>query len=55
MTIVAAFYSKKPGETVYHNNNRCTQGKNIEKYYVVYGTGDRQLCSTCARLNFDGL
>jgi hypothetical protein len=51
MTKVAAFHSTRPGETVHHNNNACTEGNNIEKKYLAAGTGGRPLCHHCARLS----
>ena len=51
MTKVAAFHSKLPNDrNVYHNNNKCTEGDNIEKSNRVDGTGGRPLCEHCARL-----
>jgi hypothetical protein len=55
MTKVAPFHSTRPGETKYHNNNKCTEGNNIEKHYLAQGTGGRTtLCAHCARLNAEG-
>jgi hypothetical protein len=51
MTKVAAFHSTRPGETVHHNNDACTEGNNIEKKYLAGGTGGRPLCHHCARLS----
>ena len=51
MAIVAPFHSTKPGTDVYHNNNRCTEGNNIETRYRKSGTGGKRLCSHCKRLN----
>lgn len=42
------------GSLVYHNNNACTEGNNIEPQYLRIGTGDRALCAHCARLNAIG-
>ena len=39
------------GDAVYHNNTNCTEGNNIEKYYLAPGTGGKRLCSHCAHLN----
>ena len=48
---VAPFHSKKPGTKVYHNNNKCTEGNNIESYNLVSGTGGHRLCQSCKTLN----
>lgn len=50
MAKVSPFHSKKPETTVYHNDNKCTEGNNIESYNRVSGTGGRPLCSHCKRL-----
>jgi hypothetical protein len=54
MTGVAPFHSKLPGTQVYHNNNTCTEGNNIESYNKVPGTGNLRLCSACRDLNAAG-
>lgn len=54
MSKVAAFHSKRPGETVYHNNDRCTTGNNIESYNLTQGDGNLKLCADCADLNAAG-
>ena len=54
MARVAPFHSAKPGTAVYHNNNRCTEGNNIERHYLRRGTGGHRLCQHCARLNRAG-
>ena len=36
---------------VYHDNDKCTEGNNIETYYWVPGTGGRRKCEHCARLD----
>lgn len=54
MPKVPAFHSKRPGETVYHNNSACTEGNNIEKKYLTSGTGGRPLCNHCSKLNDAG-
>lgn len=51
---VPPFHSKKPFTTVYHDNNRCTEGNNIEWYNRVPGTGGLKLCQHCAVLNAAG-
>jgi hypothetical protein len=50
MAKVAAFHSKKPGTEVHHNNDKCTEGNNIESYNKVSGTGGLRLCSACKDL-----
>ena len=50
MAKVAAFHSKLPGTSRYHNNDKCTEGNNIEKSNRVAGTGGFPLCAHCARL-----
>jgi len=54
MSQVNPFHSTRQGENVYHNNNRCTEGNNIERYYYAPGTGGLRLCSRCADLNARG-
>ena len=51
MAIAKSFYSKKRGASVYHNNSKCTEGNNIEKENLEYGTGGKKLCEYCKRLN----
>ena len=51
---VKPFYSKKPGTEVYHNNNKCTEGNNIESYNRTSGTGGLRLCKKCKELNAQG-
>lgn len=36
---VAPYHSKRPGTQRYHNNDKCTEGNNIE-------TGNKEPCST---------
>jgi hypothetical protein len=50
MSKVAPFHSTRPGETVYHDNNACTEGNNIEAKYLAQGAAGRPLCAHCARL-----
>jgi hypothetical protein len=47
---VNPFHSKLPGTTVHHNDNKCTEGNNIESYNRKSGTGGLPLCSHCKRL-----
>jgi hypothetical protein len=45
------FHSKLPSDRpVYHDNDRCTEGNNIETYNRLPGKGGRPLCDHCARL-----
>jgi hypothetical protein len=48
------WHSTRPGETVYHDNDKCTEGNNIEQRYFASGTGNRQKCDHCARLDAEG-
>lgn len=50
MANVAPFHSKLPGTDRYHDNNKCTEGNNIEKKNRVPGTGGHQKCAHCKRL-----
>lgn len=51
MAKVSAFHSKlKTDRNVYHDNDKCTEGNNIEKENRVSGTGGRPKCEHCARL-----
>lgn len=54
MSTVSPFHSKKAGTSVYHNNNKCTEGNNIERENKVSGTGGLSLCSHCKKLNAEG-
>jgi hypothetical protein len=54
MPKVAPFHSKKPGVNVHHDNSACTEGDNIEPYYLEEGTGGKLLCSRCTRLDSEG-
>ena len=47
----ASFHSKISSTKVYHNNNKCTLGNNIESYNRVSGTGGLRLCQQCKNLN----
>ncbi len=46
----APWFSTRPGDGVYHNNDSCPDGK-FPAVYRAEGTGGRPLCSTCARLD----
>lgn len=50
MAKVSPFHSKLPGTEVYHNDNKCTVGNNIETYNKVSGMGGLRLCSVCRDL-----
>lgn len=50
MAKVSAFHSKLPETKVYHNDDKCTVGNNIESYNKVSGTGGRPLCKKCSEL-----
>ena len=52
--IVSPFYSKRKNLKVYHNNNKCTEGNNIERENLKKGTGGRRLCERCKKLNREG-
>jgi hypothetical protein len=39
---------------VYHDNDKCTEGNNIERQYRREGTGNRPKCEHCARLDAQG-
>ena len=51
MAKVAPFHSKLSGTRVYHDNNKCTEGNNIERHNRVGGTGGKPKCDHCKRLN----
>ncbi|TAX28931.1 hypothetical protein ELI04_03715 [Rhizobium leguminosarum] len=52
MAKVSPFHSKKPGAPqVYHDNNHCTEGNNIETANKVAGMGGRPKCAHCTRLS----
>ncbi|MGR3464256.1 hypothetical protein [Limimaricola sp.] len=51
MAKVAPFHSTKPGTSVYHDNNQCTEGNNIERSNRASGTGGHPKCSHCKRLS----
>ncbi len=48
------WHSTKSGQDVYHDNDKCTEGNNIESYYWAAGTGGRRKCAHCARLDAEG-
>ncbi len=49
MAKVKPFHSAKV-TAVYHDNNKCTVGNNIEKGNLKSGTGGKRKCSTCKKL-----
>lgn len=51
MAKVSPFHSVKPNTSnVYHDNDKCTEGNNIESQYRRSGTGGRPRCAHCNRL-----
>ena len=50
MAKVATFHSKKSGTKVHHDNDKCTEGNNIEKENRASGTGGHPRCDHCERL-----
>lgn len=50
MSKVPAFHSKLLGTKVHHNDNKCTEGNNIESHNRKPGTGGFPLCDHCKRL-----
>ena len=49
MAKVSPFHSKLKKD-VYHDNNSCTEGNNIEASNRVSGTGNLPKCAHCKRL-----
>lgn len=48
MTVVSAWHSVKLTDPkVYHNNNACTEGNNIEAKNRRSGSDGRALCKNC--------
>jgi len=48
MARVNAFHSKlETDKKVYHDDNACTEGNNIETKNRVDGTGGRPRCKNC--------
>ena len=45
------FYSDKPGDLVYHNNDGCEEARQIERMFRVEGSDGRPLCKRCADLD----
>ena len=54
MTKVPAFHSTRQGETKHHDNDKCTEGNNIETHYWASGTGGKPLCAHCTKLDEEG-
>lgn len=52
MAKVAAFHSEK--EAVHHDNDKCTEGNNIEAVNRKSGTGGKRLCNRCEELSKQG-
>ncbi len=50
MAKVGSYHSAKLGTRVHHNDNKCTEGNNIESYNRRTGTGGHPLCDHCRRL-----
>ena len=49
----APWHSTRPGDGVYHDNDKCQDGK-FPAIYRAEGTGGRPLCRECARLDAAG-
>jgi hypothetical protein len=49
MPKVAPFHSKKDNH--YHDNSKCGPGSEIPPHNKEAGTGGKQLCKDCAKLN----
>jgi hypothetical protein len=55
MSKVPAFHSVKLNtRNVHHDNNRCTEGNNIESHNKRLGTGGRPRYEHCNRLAAEG-
>jgi hypothetical protein len=51
MAKISPFHSVKQNTSnVYHNDDKCTEGNNIEAYNRRSGTAGRPLCDRCSRL-----
>lgn len=50
MAKVSPFHSSKTGTAVHHNDNKCTEGNNIETANRKAGTGGLPLCARCKTL-----
>lgn len=55
MSRVSPFHSiKQYTRNVYHDNDRCTEGNNIESQYRRPGTDGRPRCEHCNKLAAEG-
>ena len=55
MTKVTPFHSVKLYvNNVYHDNDKCVDGNNIERQYLRSGTGGRPRCERCNQLAQQG-
>jgi hypothetical protein len=55
MSYKSPWHSAAPNDRkVYHNNDKCTEGNNIEARNIRQGTGGYPLCKHCAKLNAEG-
>ncbi len=52
MARVPPFHSNLAGTRVYHTNNACTEGNNIEPQNRRPGTGGYPPCDHCNRLRY---
>ena len=52
MAKVAPWHSIK--EDVHHDNNKCTEGNNIEVANKRSGTGNKPKCKRCQTLDAEG-
>jgi len=51
MAKISPWHSSRPSDpAVYHDNDRCTEGNNIERQYRTPGTGGRRRCKHCDEL-----
>jgi hypothetical protein len=52
MAKVPAFHSSRESDRkVYHDNDKCTEGNNIEPRNRTAGTDNRPRCEHCQRLS----
>jgi hypothetical protein len=55
LTKKSPWHSTKPAtRNVHHDNDKCTEGNNIEARYWASGTAGRPKCEHCARLDAEG-
>lgn len=50
MAKVKPFRTKKKTK-VYHDNDKCYLGNDIEKENCVHGVGDKRLCKNCQKID----